>query len=163
MPVSILGCREDIQTLIESYRVEVNRVLKGRVDGTNAPQRGATVRSPRCVEQDEYRFPLGHEIGRVDLPVAGECQHVVGRAVADTVSDGYGLLGRCGRRDSGWFRRGRGWWGILRCGWRWRRCGRGRSRIGGLRLVGRIRIASACGGEEQRKGGDHHNCESNDY
>ena len=63
MSATCLGCRKDVQTLIESDGVEVNLVFERGIDGAQAPQRGATVRSPRRVKEDEYRFPLGHEIG----------------------------------------------------------------------------------------------------
>ena len=63
MAVCALGGREGIQRLIERDSVEVNLILERGIDGANAPQRGATVRSPRRVEEYEDRFPLGNEIG----------------------------------------------------------------------------------------------------
>ena len=87
-----LGCRKDVQPLIERDGVEVNLILESGIDGANAPQRGATVRSPRGVEEYEDRFPVGNEFGGVDHSVARERQHIVGGAVADSVSDVYGLL-----------------------------------------------------------------------
>ena len=83
--------------------VEVNLVLKRGIDCAQAPQRGATVRSPGRVEQYEDRFPLGHEIGGGDLSVTRERQGVIGRLIPNAVSDldgGKGLRRsrrRCGR------------------------------------------------------------------
>ena len=64
---------EFAEGFVISDDVEVYLVLKRRVDVGHAPQRGATGRSPGCVEEDEDGLALGDEFSGGDLLALGEC------------------------------------------------------------------------------------------